>query len=189
MICLRVLAGAEHGSRSCQGHLNPPHTGMRASEHASRGPFYVLECLDGLAKVVQCRTGVLVCRATNLSPARITADHRGLQQHGTLHLASANTQPSSRRRRAHRCSKFSNHAHHTNAAPSTARNRDTSAPRERPRPRGPRSNHETTGREDDKAPKKLLVARPQFVSTVVEPARAQVLRRLLRVWHGARVAR
>ena len=63
MYCsLRVLAGAERGSRSPQGHLNRPHTGMRASEHAASGSFQILEGPNGLAEVVERRAGIPIER-------------------------------------------------------------------------------------------------------------------------------
>ena len=46
------LAGAERSSRVCQGTLNPLSGRVRASHHAPRDPFHVLERRHGLADIV-----------------------------------------------------------------------------------------------------------------------------------------
>ena len=49
----RRLAGAERGSRFLQCVLNIFCKRVRAAEHASRGPFHVLERRHGLAQIVE----------------------------------------------------------------------------------------------------------------------------------------
>ena len=56
----RRLAGVERGSRVSQVVLNPHCERVRATEHAPRGAFYVLEHRRGLAEIVArgARVGV-----------------------------------------------------------------------------------------------------------------------------------
>ena len=58
----RRFAGTEHGSRELQGNLNPFCERVRATEHAPRGPFDILERRHGLAEVVERGAGVVVER-------------------------------------------------------------------------------------------------------------------------------
>ena len=57
--CLRAnrwrlrLAGAERGSRLSQGLLNYRRRWVRATQHAPRDPFSVLESRHGLAEIVE----------------------------------------------------------------------------------------------------------------------------------------
>ena len=57
---LRVLAGAELGSRAFQVQLDVEYTWVRGSEQAPRSPFYVLEYLHRLAEIVERRAVVIV---------------------------------------------------------------------------------------------------------------------------------
>ena len=59
----RRLAGAERGSRFSQSRLDPRYERVRATEHASGGPVYLLERRHGLAEIVQRGGGVLVWRS------------------------------------------------------------------------------------------------------------------------------
>ena len=52
------FAGVEHGSEHLQVLLKRSCERMRATVHAPRGPFRVLERIDGLAGIVERRTGV-----------------------------------------------------------------------------------------------------------------------------------
>ena len=58
----RRVAGAERSSRVSQGYLDRPYARMRATEHAPRGPFHVLERRHSLAELVERGGGVLVER-------------------------------------------------------------------------------------------------------------------------------
>ena len=54
------LAGAERGSRVVQVDPNVHCCRVRATKHASRSPFRVLENIHGLAEIVERGVGVLV---------------------------------------------------------------------------------------------------------------------------------
>ena len=68
-IARRRLAGAERGSRVSQAALDTPCERVRATEHAPRGPFHVLERRHGLAEIVERGAGVPVERL------RVTPPH------------------------------------------------------------------------------------------------------------------
>ena len=63
-----AFAGGERFSRESQTALNPRCDRVRGAEHASRGPFRVLECLNGLAEIVQSRAVVVVERLRVIPP-------------------------------------------------------------------------------------------------------------------------
>ena len=58
----RSFAGGERGSRSSQIAPNTSCGRVRATEHASRGPFNVLERRHSLAEIVERGVGVLAER-------------------------------------------------------------------------------------------------------------------------------
>jgi len=62
MLRLPHFAGEERGSRLSQIALNLHCDRVRATEHAPRGPFYVLERRHGLAVLVERGVGVQVER-------------------------------------------------------------------------------------------------------------------------------
>ena len=66
----RRLAGVERGSRLSQALLYPSCDRVRATEHASGGPVYLLERRHGLVKIVERGAVVLVERR------RVTPPHR-----------------------------------------------------------------------------------------------------------------
>ena len=51
-----------------QRPLNPPYERMRATEHAPRGRFYLLERIYGLAEIVGRGAGVVVERQRVIPP-------------------------------------------------------------------------------------------------------------------------
>ena len=55
----RRLAGGERGSRDSQIVLHVYCERVRATEHAPRGPFHVLERRHGLAEIIERGAGVL----------------------------------------------------------------------------------------------------------------------------------
>ena len=55
----RIFAGAERGSRLLQIAINGRCERVRATEHAPRSPFHLLERRRGLAEIVE--RGVRVC--------------------------------------------------------------------------------------------------------------------------------
>ena len=55
----RRFAGAERGSRFSQGCLNPSCDGVRAAEHAPRGPFQLLELRNGFVEIIERGDGVI----------------------------------------------------------------------------------------------------------------------------------
>ena len=59
---LGLLGGDEPGSRLSQDGLSPPCGRVRASKHASRGPFNLFERRYGLAEIVERGVGVAVER-------------------------------------------------------------------------------------------------------------------------------
>ena len=56
----RRFAGAEDGSRVSQVVIDPYCERVRATKHAPRGPFRLLERRHGLAEIVERGAGVLV---------------------------------------------------------------------------------------------------------------------------------
>ncbi len=54
--------GAERGSRLSQGVLNSRSERVRATEHAPRGPFRVLESRHAFAEIVERGGGVIAER-------------------------------------------------------------------------------------------------------------------------------
>ncbi len=62
------LAGAERGSRVLQFVLNSRCEWVRATEHAPRDPFRVLEHRHGLAEIVERGGGVLEERLRGSPP-------------------------------------------------------------------------------------------------------------------------
>ena len=56
------FAGAERGSRDSQGPLHIHYDRVRATKHAPRDPFSVLERRHGLAEIVECGAVVSVER-------------------------------------------------------------------------------------------------------------------------------
>ena len=70
ILCTRRwrLAGAEQELRVSQRPLNPPYERMRATEHAPRGRFYLLERIYGLAEIVGRGAGVVVERQRVIPP-------------------------------------------------------------------------------------------------------------------------
>ena len=62
IMSLGLLGGAEGGSRLWYVALNPLCDRVRAAEHASRGPFRVLERRHGLVEIVERGGGVVVER-------------------------------------------------------------------------------------------------------------------------------
>ena len=54
----RRFAGAERCSRVSQKVPNPAYDRVRASEHAPRGPFHLLERIYGLAHIVERGIGI-----------------------------------------------------------------------------------------------------------------------------------
>ena len=56
------LAGAEHGSRVSQMIIYPRRGRVRATEHAPRDPFRLLERRHGLSEIVERGIGVQVER-------------------------------------------------------------------------------------------------------------------------------
>ena len=58
----RFFAGAERGTCVLQCVLDLRCERVRATEHAPRGPFYILESLHGLAEIVELGAVVTVER-------------------------------------------------------------------------------------------------------------------------------
>ena len=75
---LPTLAGAERGSRVSQGCPNIHCGRVRATEHASRGSFRVLERLHGLADIVERGAVVLVERLEDSRDAARPAPTTGI---------------------------------------------------------------------------------------------------------------
>ena len=70
LLRLRIFAGAERGSRPLQMHLNRHCVRVRATKHAPRGPFRLLEHRRGLAKIVE-RGAVVLAERPRASGSRV----------------------------------------------------------------------------------------------------------------------
>ena len=81
----RRFTGAERGSRLSQGFFISRCDRMRAPEHASRGPFRLLERRHGLAEIVERGGGVAAERLRVKRPQTdrdVTAVSGNASRHG-----------------------------------------------------------------------------------------------------------
>jgi hypothetical protein len=83
-IYLGVRGFVERGSRVSQGEFNPHCVRMRATEHAPRGPFRVLESRHGLAEIIERGGGVLVERLP-ISPPHFERDFTTIPMNAARH--------------------------------------------------------------------------------------------------------
>ena len=84
VVSLRTLVDAERGSRVSQCVLNALCGRVRATEHAPRDPYRILERRHGLAEIVERGTGVLVERLC-VTPPYLERDPIALSENASRH--------------------------------------------------------------------------------------------------------